>query len=104
MSFWKPGSKQRDEVHQKNMLNDEAMPAPDNRSSMQKNVPEKDVKTSLSKGVMTMKFMKRKADADLEAITAAEKRRRALDSSWISDGSNRTTLLHLCNSSTSNKC
>jgi M-phase phosphoprotein 6 len=95
MSFWKPGSKQRDEVQQKNKLNDEAMPAPDNRSSMQKNVPEKDVKTSLSKGVMTMKFMKRKADADLEAITAAEKRRRALDSSWISDGSNRATLLYL---------
>jgi hypothetical protein len=92
MSFWKPGSKQRDEVQQKNMLNDEAMPAADNRSSMQKNVPEKDVKTSLSKGVMTMKFMKRKADADLEAITAAEKRRRALDSSWISAGSNRATL------------
>lgn len=95
MSFWKPGSKQRDEVQQKNMLNDEAMPAPDNRSSMRKNVPEKDVKTSLSKGVMTMKFMKRKADADLEAIFVAEKRRRALDSSWISDGSNRATLSYL---------
>lgn len=95
MSFWKPGSKQRDEMQQKNALKNEAMPAPDSRSSMQKNVPEKDVKTSLSKGVMTMKFMKRKADADLEAITAAEKRRRALDSSWISDGSNPVTFLYL---------
>lgn len=88
MSFWKPGSKQRDQLQQSVQLYDETILQPLNHVTALKIAPEKDVKTSLSRGVMTMKFMKRKADADLEAITAAEKRRKMLDSSWISEGSN----------------
>jgi M-phase phosphoprotein 6 len=86
MSFWKPGTKQAqgnkkpevDEV--KSVQND------NNARKNGRDVAEKDVKTTLSKGVMTMKFMKRKADADLESINIAEKRRKQLDSAWISDG------------------
>ena len=100
MSFWKPGSKQRDQLQQSVQLNDEAIMQPLNHVTTLKIAPEKDVKTSLSKGVMTMKFMKRKADADLEAISAAEKRRKMLDSSWISEGSNRKTVSHPLNYST----
>ena len=94
MSFWKPGSKQRDQLQQNVISNDAVKSQPNDHVAMQNVAPEKDIKTSLSKGVMTMKFMKRKADADLEAIAAAEKRRKMLDSSWISEGSNRITVLH----------
>jgi M-phase phosphoprotein 6 len=86
MSFWKPGTKhaqgnKKPEVDEvKSVQND------NNARKNGRDVAEKDVKTTLSKGVMTMKFMKRKADADLESINIAEKRRKQLDSAWISDG------------------
>jgi hypothetical protein len=97
MSFWKPGTKQAqgskkpdvDEVKSVQNDNNARVKSVQNDNNARKNdrdVAEKDIKTTLSKGVMTMKFMKRKADADLESINIAEKRRKQLDSAWISDG------------------
>lgn len=86
MSFWKPGttqapsSKKQEGGEVKNSQHDNKVV----RNG--RDTADKDVKTTLSKGVMTMKFMKRKADADLESINIAEKRRKQLDSAWISEG------------------
>jgi hypothetical protein len=44
------------------------------------------VKPTLSKGVMTMKFMKRKSDADIQLREEAEKRRKLIDNAWTSEG------------------
>jgi hypothetical protein len=44
------------------------------------------VKPALSKGVMTMKFMKRKSDADIQLREEAEKRRKLIDNAWTSEG------------------
>ena len=82
MSFWQPGTKQQKETPQQG--NEKKSFQHDSKSL--KGTPDKDVKTVLSKGVMTMKFMKRKADADMEAVQMAEKRRKQLDSVWTSDG------------------
>lgn len=86
MSFWKPGTKQAQ--GNKKLEVDEVKTLQNNNDARKngRDVADKDLKTTLSKGVMTMKFMKRKADADLESINIAEKRRKQLDSSWISDG------------------
>lgn len=86
MSFWKPGTKQAQGSKKPEVSEVKSVQTDNNARKIGRDIPEKDVKTTLSKGVMTMKFMKRKADADLESINIAEKRRKQLDSAWISDG------------------
>ena len=84
MSFWKPGTiKSEGNGNQQSQAasSQHAKSSTSNRTNT-----ESDGKTTLSKGVMTMKFMKRKADADQEAVNFAEKRRKQLDSAWTSDG------------------
>ena len=94
MSFWQPGTKQqaseKPKVDKKDVIQDSKCQAVQ--------LPDREVKTSLSKGVMTMKFMKRKAEANLEAVQMAEKRRKQLDSAWTTDGTRSLSLFHLhCN-------
>lgn len=98
MSFWQPGSKQP--VDQKPSGNDKKnIPQGNDKKTAPLSSEKKgqetrasnssvgtDGKASLSKGVMTMKFMKRKSDADAEGKEMAEKRRKQLDSAWASEG------------------
>ena len=84
MSFWKPGTiKSEGNGNQQSLA---ANSQHSKSSTSSRTNAEGDGKTTLSKGVMTMKFMKRKADADQEAVNFAEKRRKQLDSAWTSDG------------------
>ena len=90
MSFWQPGTKQQ--LREKPQISKtKDVPVDNNNQATQ--LPDREVKTALSKGVMTMKFMKRKADANLEAAQMAEKRRKQLDSSWTTDGQRSLTIL-----------
>ena len=84
MSFWKPGTIKSDGNGNQQSQAANAQQAKSSTSS--RTNTESDTKTTLSKGVKTMKFMKRKADADQEAVIFAEKRRKQLDSTWTSDG------------------
>lgn len=84
MSFWKPGTIKSDGNGNEQSQAANLQNAKSSTSSRANT--EIDGKTTLSKGVMTMKFMKRKADADQEAVNVAEKRRKQLDSAWTSDG------------------
>ena len=95
MSFWQPGTKQpadqKKQGNEKNVPQIEKKSAPqEQRSSGQ---TDKDGKATLSKGVMTMKFMKRKSDADAEGKQMAEKRRKQLDSAWTSEGMHVLSVL-----------
>ena len=83
MSFWQPGTKQQS--REKPQISNSKDVQVDSKNQAAQ-LPDREVKTALSKGVMTMKFMKRKADANFEATQMAEKRRKQLDSSWTTDG------------------
>ena len=83
MSFWQPGTKQQSR-EKPQVRNSKDIQVDSKNQAAQ--LPDREVKTALSKGVMTMKFMKRKADADFEATQMVAKRRKQLDSSWTTDG------------------
>lgn len=92
MSFWKPGDKQEEGNGKDKKGNNQKKSEKidnkikDDKNNTKKIEPDKnDIKPTLSKSVMTMKFMKRKSDADLEVAQEAEKRRKLLDSSWTAE-------------------
>jgi M-phase phosphoprotein 6 len=75
-SFWKPGEKASSD-HAPGSANPRS--STPNDGSVQK--------PTLSKNVMAMKFMKRKADNDSALLEDDEKRKKLLDSHWPSSGS-----------------
>eukprot|EP00607_Mallomonas_marina_P010835 CAMPEP_0182421058 /NCGR_PEP_ID=MMETSP1167-20130531/6260_1 /TAXON_ID=2988 /ORGANISM="Mallomonas Sp, Strain CCMP3275" /LENGTH=187 /DNA_ID=CAMNT_0024597799 /DNA_START=183 /DNA_END=742 /DNA_ORIENTATION=+ len=96
MAFWKPGAKpppsDADPISGQRPIKNEVLEKPDENSTTQTvlqspPLQKDDVTSRLSKGVLSMKFMKRKIESDSQLREEAQKRRRALESQW----SNETT-------------
>ena len=80
MSFWKPGSS--DIVNNDAIYDQKHETQSTENCSLPNSSPNK---LTLSKGIMTMKFMKRKTEADQAAVDEAAKRRKLLTTEWSSE-------------------
>lgn len=81
MAFWKPGSKQPKEDSSSSLKQESTKLNEDD------DITSREIVSKLSKGTMSMKFMKRKVDSDQQDRENALKRKLVIDSQWSSEDS-----------------